>query len=126
MTTLFPTLGQHCSTCNQLDFLPFRCNSCHLYHCLEHRNNHQCNSFKDNQAHFCPICGTSIIVKPGEELDYNLCLHLTNECGSPTIKHVECIVKGCRRYDKDLNITCKLCKKPVCLKHRFEKDHNCL
>src|SRR5271167_2265345 len=46
-----PTLiGAHCqyAYCNQLDFLPFRCESCRGTFCLDHRT---------ETAHHCPKAG---------------------------------------------------------------------
>jgi predicted nucleic acid binding AN1-type Zn finger protein len=143
MAMEFPDLGQHCTVkdCHQLDFLPFRCNACSQVFCLEHRNyeQHHCAQGKrrDNQAFFCPECNASINVGYGGDVDEKLCIHLSTECPSfgfqqpaastpsSTQSSASCIVKGCKQRSKFLGTTCKLCQKPVCLSHRFEKDHQC-
>ena len=42
----FPELGQHCQvkTCNQLDFLPVKCDACKAKFCNEHwtYDGHEC------------------------------------------------------------------------------------
>ena len=35
-------IGKHCNECNQLDYLPFLCNNCKKFFCVEHRKNHIC------------------------------------------------------------------------------------
>ena len=51
-------IGKHCKECNQLDYLPFLCNDCKKYFCLEHRKNHQCVPFKKTKT----IKKTTIII----------------------------------------------------------------
>lgn len=46
----FLSMGTHCSVpaCNQLDFLPFACDYCHVTTCLQHRKAeaHACTKAK--------------------------------------------------------------------------------
>lgn len=46
----FSDVGEHCSdpTCKQQDYLPFKCNMCNKYYCLDHRK-HGCED-KDNNV----------------------------------------------------------------------------
>lgn len=56
------SIGQHCSvdTCQQLDFLPFKCDCCSKVYCLEHRTYaaHQCPAAgtKECTVFVCPLC----------------------------------------------------------------------
>ena len=148
MSTVFPDLGRHCSVkdCHLLDFLPFRCDSCKLCFCLDHRSyeNHNCKigKKKDNQAFFCPECQGSLNVGYGGNVDEAFAKHLSEECPSmgfppkqappssssfhPSSSSPKCVVPGCKpRSSLNVFTTCKLCRQSVCLTHRFEKDHSC-
>lgn len=96
----FPDLGSQCSytLCQQLDFLPFKCNRCNKIFCLEHMryDNHQCPVKKDN------------VIK---EIKTNL---------NPYGKCIICKAK------QPVPIKCSKCSCIVCLKHRFPDDHKCL
>ena len=52
--------------------------------------------------------------------------HIRAGCPSAQVKTKQnaCTFKGCREKEF-VPINCKLCKKPFCLKHRFEADHDC-
>jgi len=47
----FPNLGKHCEICKQLDFLPFKCDLCKKYYCLDHRSyeKHKCKEFEKKE-----------------------------------------------------------------------------
>ena len=40
----FTNIGKHCKTCNQYDFLPFKCDLCSNFFCLNHKTpeSHNC------------------------------------------------------------------------------------
>ena len=45
----FSDIGEHCSdpTCKQQDYLPFKCDICNKYYCLNHKN-HGCEDKNNN------------------------------------------------------------------------------
>lgn len=65
----FSNLGKHCFICRQQDFLPFFCNFCEKYYCLEHRN-HDCNipsknipkKSKPKNLNRCQQCRKKVLV----------------------------------------------------------------
>jgi hypothetical protein len=54
-------IGKHCAfpECNQLDFLPFKCDCCNKVFCLEHRTyaSHRCEKSgnREFQVFICPL-----------------------------------------------------------------------
>ena len=114
-------IGSHCQMpfCHQLDFLPFRCESCQGKYCLDHRS---------ETAHSCPqegawakrraaqLNGTvSSSYKPTPKPSV-----LTHEqqCSNPSCKTLidTPLVSG---------VHCQDCNRRYCLKHRFREEHNC-
>ena len=133
-------VGKHCAdpTCKQLDFLPFTCTNCSKTFCLDHRDpvSHNCElaNLGDKKVMLCPFCQKTIYYQVGKELEIDvLTRHSTTDC-NPQMngKHIAnnlnvCPVKGCKVKLTELNkYECKKCGKKVCLKHRFEEDHECL
>ncbi|KAH8912924.1 AN1-like zinc finger protein [Coniochaeta sp. PMI_546] len=112
-------IGKHCQLpyCNQLDFLPFLCQSCGKTFCLDHRTetSHQCSN-------------------PGawaeRRRQANLARHAAGEnrtmrdlvsqkpCADPACKTTigTSLVPG---------VHCQSCNRDYCLKHRLKEDHNC-
>lgn len=114
-------LGTHCqyTYCNQLDFLPFRCESCHLTYCLDHRteSTHKCPkagawAAQKRQAASTPPTGSSI---PGHTLGT---ADVTKPCAAPSCKIT--IGKGLEQ-----GVLCDTCRRTYCLKHRVKEDHAC-
>lgn len=64
----FEDLGKHCAYCRQKDILPFRCNCCNEYYCLEHikRDAHKCPkaNANDNTVIVCTKCDQLIQLLP--------------------------------------------------------------
>ena len=97
-----PQLGKHCDfhSCNQLDFLPVKCNYCKNTFCKDHFNylDHNCDSWKnlsDNNPTFVS--------------------HVqTYDCKFPACKKIE-----------ETQIVCSKCDNNFCMIHRLEKDHEC-
>lgn len=60
----FEDLGKHCAYCQQKDILPFQCNCCKEYYCLEHirRDAHKCPkaNANDNTVIICTKCDQPI------------------------------------------------------------------
>lgn len=95
-------IGQHCAVdhCNQIDFLPFKCDGCSAIFCLEHRS---------TEAHGCPV------VEMKQE-------------SSTTVKS-EVTVYHCSKLDckskEPVPVICQFCTLQFCLSHRHAQDHDC-
>lgn len=113
-----PTLiGMHCqyTYCNQLDFLPFRCESCRGTFCLDHRSEtgHQCPkagewAARRRRANLAtPSLGAGKMMKD-----------IQKPCASPSCKTVigTSLVTG---------VHCSTCNRDYCLKHRLKEEHDC-
>ncbi|RWR84377.1 zinc finger protein [Cinnamomum micranthum f. kanehirae] len=133
-TEAFPELGQHCqqSSCNQLDFLPFKCDACTQVFCLEHRSykSHNCPKAeqKSRTVVVCSLCSMSMErVGVMEEEEVILEQHVrSGDCNPSNKKKPRCPVKRCKQVLTFSNTTtCKICSQKVCLSHRFPSDHAC-
>ncbi|PBP24357.1 AN1-like Zinc finger [Diplocarpon rosae] len=113
-----PTLlGTHCqfTYCNQLDFLPFRCESCRGTYCLDHRSEtgHKCPkagewAARRRRANFStPSLGAGKIMAEIEK-----------PCASPACKTVI-------GTSLSTSVHCSMCNRDYCLKHRLKEDHDC-
>ena len=112
-------IGSHCqfTYCNQLDFLPFFCQSCRKTFCLDHRTEsaHQCTSAgawaeRKRQADLARISvGGDRRVRD---------LISQKPCASDDCKTTigTSLVPG---------VHCNRCNRDYCLKHRLEDDHDC-
>ncbi|GBM70752.1 AN1-type zinc finger protein 2B [Araneus ventricosus] len=132
----FPHLGNHChvKTCNRLDFLPMKCDACSNLFCIDHftYNKHSCDDAfqKDVQVPVCPLCNNPVPSKRGEQPDIAVSQHIDRDCqADPAIAKRKiytnkCNVKGCKQKEV-IRITCDICHKSYCLKHRHPADHKC-
>ncbi|KAF1729710.1 AN1-type zinc finger protein 1 [Beauveria bassiana] len=114
-------VGKHCQYeyCNQLDFLPFHCQSCSKTFCLDHRT---------ETAHKCANAGAWAERRLQAQLNRpsiggaggNTLRDKTHEkpCASPDCKTVvgTSLTPG---------VHCQTCKRDYCLKHRLGEDHDC-
>lgn len=111
-------LGAHCHMpyCRQLDFLPFRCDSCHSTYCLDHRS---------ETAHHCPKAG---------EWARNRRLHeVGRSTGTTATKPTlatgtQCYETSCKTFvntTQNVGVRCDNCNRMYCLKHRMREDHDC-
>ncbi|KAL5582472.1 hypothetical protein UlMin_014914 [Ulmus minor] len=131
-TEAFPDLGRHCQNpdCHQLDFLPFKCDGCHKFFCLEHRSykSHECpkSDHKSRKVLVCNICSTSIETT-GQDEKLLLEKHeKSGNCDPKNKKKPKCPVRRCKEVLTFSNTsTCKTCEIKVCLKHRFPAEHAC-
>ena len=96
----FDNLGKCCYICHQRDFLPFQCDRCHQYYCLNHRT---------PESHNCPVTIKSN--KPTKK--------------KPPKTGYKCSVVGCKQTLLFAN-KCGRCGKQHCLLHRFPDTHNCI
>nr|CAG4636395.1 EOG090X0APF [Eubosmina coregoni]SVE69970.1 EOG090X0APF [Eubosmina coregoni] len=129
-------LGKHCTekTCNQLDFLPMKCDACDLIFCKDHVRYelHKCgSSYKKNvQVPVCPLCNQPVPGKRGEAPDIAVSEHIDRDCQSDPAKQKRkvfgnrCTMKGCKQKEV-VPIVCDQCKMNFCLKHRHTIDHGC-
>jgi len=146
-----PHLGKNCQylDCNQLDFLPSHCKFCDLIFCEEHRLRieHDCKALQNDEEDeittttnkmlmknddvkcvICPVCKKSIKFIKNEDINVTVERHMQSEQECSRTKNVvnRCPVKGCREILHIVNeFVCSSCKQKVCLKHRFERDHDC-
>ncbi|KAI5665570.1 hypothetical protein M9H77_15423 [Catharanthus roseus] len=134
-TEAFPDLGRHCqlSDCHQLDFLPFKCDSCQKVFCVEHRSSksHDCPKPDQNSRKviICETCTVAIETTGIDSKDEELILEKhrkSGDCDPAKMKKAKCPVKRCKEVlTFSNNNTCKICQIKVCLKHRFPADHDC-
>jgi predicted nucleic acid binding AN1-type Zn finger protein len=113
-----PTLiGAHCqyTYCNQLDFLPFRCESCRGTFCLDHRS---------ETGHKCPKAGEwasrrrkANLSTPSLGAGKNMA-EAEKPCASPKCKTVI-------GTSLSTSVHCSTCNRDYCLKHRLKEDHDC-
>ncbi|KAF2195961.1 hypothetical protein GQ43DRAFT_485312 [Delitschia confertaspora ATCC 74209] len=109
-------IGAHCQYCRQLDFLPFKCESCRGTFCLNHRT---------ETAHDCP--------KPGEWARRRNALNAASNVqlpSKPTLftHEKQCYESSCKTLiftALTTGVHCSGCNRDYCLKHRMEEDHDC-
>ena len=114
-------IGAHCqfSYCNQLDFLPFRCESCKGTYCLDHRTetSHKCShagEWAANRRKAANLSSAQSSATTGGKPT----LLTANQCSSPS----------CKTYIDTLTsvgVSCDRCNRRYCLKHRLREDHSC-
>lgn len=137
-----PHIGQHCSLkqCNQLDFLPIRCDECLLTFCSDHFRYefHNCQTAKnkDNQVPVCPLCSKAVPSTRNNLPDFAVSQHIDSHCrandnidqsklGKTTNSSLKiCSFKACKQKDV-IYLQCDTCHKKYCIKHRNPLDHLC-
>ncbi|KAL7628986.1 hypothetical protein AAE478_000504 [Parahypoxylon ruwenzoriense] len=112
-------IGKHCQLeyCNQLDFLPFFCQSCKKTFCLDHRT---------ETAHKCANAGAwaerrrqAQLAKPSAGEGRRMRdLVSQKPCAADDCKTVvgTALVPG---------VHCSSCNRDYCLKHRLKEEHDC-
>lgn len=111
------SIGRHCQYeyCGQLDFLPFRCESCRSTFCLDHRS---------ETAHQCPKEGEWARRRDGVKSNENRStppkpsIHNSDQC-----YHTQC--KTLIDTFKNPAVRCPQCHHQYCLKHRLREEHDC-
>lgn len=119
--------------CRQHDFLPATCDGCNKVFCSDHfsYSAHACEhgrSAKDRRAAVCQACGQSIPYAGNEDESKVLERHLASGSCRPAsvASKPRCPVQGCKEKLTVLNsFACPKCNTKVCMKHRFEEDHDC-
>ncbi|KAH8809001.1 hypothetical protein F5884DRAFT_794155 [Xylogone sp. PMI_703] len=113
-----PTLvGKHCQFeyCNQLDFLPFRCESCRGTFCLEHRteSGHNCK----HPGEWAARRRLANAAKPSLGAGKSMA-EVEQPCASPSCKTII-------GTSLSTGVHCSSCNRRYCLKHRLREDHDC-
>ncbi|KAI5279626.1 hypothetical protein KEM52_004320, partial [Ascosphaera acerosa] len=140
------SIGRHCEFefCRQLDFLPFRCESCRATFCLDHRT---------ETAHQCPRAGewarrraqasessastpaTTTITSTSTSTPTTTSASASPSpapssaaASHPTVLNSEqCAHLSCKTLIHALQpgVHCSSCNRDYCLKHRLKEDHDC-
>ncbi|KAJ5754719.1 hypothetical protein N7533_004262 [Penicillium manginii] len=113
------SIGRHCQFeyCGQLDFLPFRCESCRSTFCLDHRS---------ETAHKCTHAGEWARRRNGNtttQQENRTVSEKPNIYNSDQCAHVVC--KTLINTLKDPAVRCPNCNRQYCLKHRLREEHDC-
>ena len=111
-------IGRHCQYeyCGQLDFLPFRCESCRSTFCLDHRSEtaHKCAHAGEWARRRNANTNTNENRAPPQKPN----IYNTDQC-----YHVSC--KTLINTLKDPGVRCPNCNRQYCLKHRLREEHEC-
>lgn len=114
------SIGRHCEFefCHQLDFLPFRCESCRGTFCLEHRTENAHNCPKEGEWARRRAAGNKAQNADGGGETEKPNIYNTNQCA-----HLTC--KTLINTLKDPGVKCPDCRMEFCLKHRLREEHDC-
>mmetsp|Transcript_17783 Transcript_17783/g.38303 ORF Transcript_17783/g.38303 Transcript_17783/m.38303 type:complete len:252 (+) Transcript_17783:26-781(+) len=120
----------HCEHqgCNQLDFLPFKCDECNKTYCLSHASSHPCasTSRRDRRAVVCPLCSKGLALPEGQDPNIAWDFHFNTDCTQQKSKIPKCPVEGCRdKLHLSNRFECGQCKRTYCVKHRAPEAHPC-
>lgn len=112
-------VGKHCQLayCNQLDFLPFLCQSCGKTFCLDHRTeaSHKCS----NPGAWAERRRRANLARHAAGEDRTMRdLVSQKPCADPSCSTTigTSLVPG---------VHCQGCNRDYCLKHRLKEDHDC-
>jgi len=115
-------IGAHCQYdyCHQLDFLPFRCDSCKHTFCLDHRS---------ETAHKCARAGEWAQNRRKNDIGISSSTSSLLPSAKPTLQTAQqCSEPKCKTSINTLQNTgvhCPDCNRQYCLKHRFREEHDC-
>lgn len=112
-------IGKHCqyTYCNQLDFLPFFCQSCKGTFCLDHRTetSHTCT----NAGEWARRRREAELAKPSAGEGKRM---------RDLVQQKPCAAKDCKTtVGTSLvpGVHCDRCNRDYCLKHRMGEEHDC-
>lgn len=115
-----------------LPFSPPAADCCHKTHCLEHRtySSHACphQGRKQQMAIRCPLCSATLALTAAQDPNVVWQLHSGSRDCDPTrkMKRERCAVKACKEIMGPSNShVCGVCRKRVCLRHRYQDQHAC-
>lgn len=117
-------IGAHCQFpyCHQLDFLPFRCESCRATYCLDHRT---------ETAHKCPNAGAWAAMRRRNSIGAATATTTTTPSTTTTARlqqETKCALPACKTQintARHVGVQCTSCNRQYCLKHRFRDGHEC-
>ncbi|KAK0672529.1 putative AN1-type zinc finger protein [Cercophora samala] len=114
-------IGSHCQypPCNQLDFLPFKCQSCSQTYCSDHRT---------EDGHDCPQKGAwATSRRLAEQSKASLGAH--KQVRDRDVLYAKPCAEGACKTTIGTSLVpgvhCTACRRDYCLKHRLEEDHDC-
>ena len=114
-------IGAHCQFpyCHQLDFLPFRCDSCRSTFCLDHRS---------ETAHRCTHAGEWAKNRRKNSVGKVNGAGLADRPMLDGLTPTQCSEAQCKTVINTIQNTgsrCDNCNRQYCLKHRFREEHHC-
>ncbi|XP_004208551.2 AN1-type zinc finger protein 2B-like isoform X1 [Hydra vulgaris] len=129
------SFGMHCSYpfCRRLDFLPFKCDTCEVFYCVNHfkplQHNCQKQQIRENYLPQCPLC-FQYVVKGINGNDDNTQVERHIESGCKILiqekrKKNKCSRSGCKLTSL-IPIQCNNCYQSYCVGHRHPADHRCV
>ena len=131
-------VGVHCQEpgCNQLDFLPFRCELCSGQFCSEHRApQHTCRGAlaeAKNAIVACPLCAGKVLVRNNEAPDLTISRHIDGGCRADSLADAHapvasfrCAFGSCTEREQ-VRVVCDKCGLQTCLRHRAPAAHQCV
>jgi predicted nucleic acid binding AN1-type Zn finger protein len=120
------------------DFLPFQCDACNKWYCLDHRmyDSHGCSAAagRDRRVIACPVCLVRVHVEPSDDVHEVFDRHFASgECDPSKRKldgasraRASCAVPTCRTVLGPSNrFVCPECHLELCLEHRLPFSHGC-
>jgi AN1-type zinc finger protein 1 len=112
-------VGKHCEYdyCNQLDFLPFLCQSCRKTFCLDHRT---------ETSHKCAKAGAWAERKRVAQLSQPSIG--AGKTLRDRVSEKPCATADCKTVvgtSLTPGVHCQTCNRDYCLKHRLQEDHDC-
>lgn len=115
-------IGRNCQYefCRQLDFLPFRCESCRGTFCLEHRT---------ETAHNCSHAGEWARRRRENNTGGSNASDGIGKTTKPTVYNSDqCAHLTCKTLintSKSPAVHCDRCNRQYCLQHRLREEHDC-
>ncbi|KAL8693033.1 MAG: hypothetical protein Q9218_002049 [Villophora microphyllina] len=107
-------------TCDNYDFLPFRCESCRGRFCQDHRT---------EAGHKCAHAGEwakKRFQQQSNQLPSSSSIFSNQK--PTTLTATQCSQPQCKTFVDTLNsvgVVCSTCNRKYCLKHRIPEDHDC-
>jgi len=118
-------IGRNCQFefCRQLDFLPFRCESCKGTFCLEHRTEtaHKCTHAGEwaRRRHAAANGNSgSTLSSSSSSTSQKPTVYNSDQCSHPTCKTLIDTLTA-------PGVHCQNCNRRYCLKHRLREEHDC-
>lgn len=112
------SIGGTCQylTCDNYDFLPFRCESCRGRFCQDHRT---------ENGHKCAHAGEWAARKAQQQASK---LPSSSSQKPTALTASQCSHPQCKTFIDTLSsvgVACSTCNRKYCLKHRIPEDHEC-